>query len=188
MAKKQTSEREDRAVAFSQIAPDADVRARVWELHLRGVPRTRIGQKVGLDRHTVARMVADGYREVGADQRAEKRRMLDGAVARMRRIQEQAWDYCDADDARERSVLEAAVPGTRYQSQRGQYLKVILDAEKEISRLEGLYESLGEAEGAVVFRIIREVSDGSTAFSDALVSIADGRRPDAPTEADDDGE
>ena len=43
----------------------------------------------------------------------------------------------------------------RYQSQRSQYLRVILEVEREIARLCGLYESGGSFDGAVVFRIER---------------------------------
>lgn len=42
-----------------------------------------------------------------------------------------------------------------FQSQRSHYLRVILDAEREIARLMGLYESGWSYEGAVVFRIER---------------------------------
>lgn len=139
-----------------------DLRLRVWDLHLRGVPKARIAREVGLHRNTIARYIAQDYRDVGADVKANRKRKLLAAVARMRRIQEQAWNDHDADDARERSIIEATLNGqpggnTRYQSQRGHYLRVILDAEKEIARLEGLYEAPGEAEEpAVIFRIIRE--------------------------------
>ena len=42
----------------------------------------------------------------------------------------------------------------RYQSQRSRYLRIILDAEKEIARLEGLYESRADGGGEVVFRVV----------------------------------
>ena len=98
----------------------------------------------------------------------------------MRRIQEQAWDDHDADDERERQVLaltfaqaqaaQSQAPDSdaepsrkgressvsvKYQSQRSQYLRIILDAEKEIARLEGLYEGLLDADAAVAVTFIK---------------------------------
>ena len=46
-----------------------------------------------------------------------------------------------------------------YQSQRSQYLRVILDAEREIARLCGLYEAGVAVDGAVVFHIERVGSE-----------------------------
>jgi hypothetical protein len=97
----------------------------------------------------------------------------------MRRLQEQAWDDHDADDEREQAVLALSLPDAhaahvahaaqkdvkpsnvtvRYQSQRSQYLRVILDAEKEIARLEGLYESVLDIEGAVGFVVVKRAAD-----------------------------
>ena len=150
-------EGEGEQAGIVQHAADSDVRARVWELHLRGVTKARIGEMVGLHRNTVARYLAAMYRELGAERKGMMERKLLGAVARMRRVQEQAWLNHDADDERERAVLfgEAVKRGARYQSQRCQYLRVILEAEKEIARLEGLYEALGDDGGEVVFRIVR---------------------------------
>ena len=128
---------------------------RVWELHLRGLPRTRIAEQVGLHRVTVGRYIAACLREIGAEQRQQREQMLAAAVARMRAVQQQAWADHDADDERERSVLERGVQGTRYQSQRSQYLRIVLDAEREIARLCGLYEAGVALDGAVVFRIER---------------------------------
>lgn len=83
------------------------------------------------------------------------KRGLDGAVARMRRIQQQAWANHDADDKREREVLEKAEYGARYTSQRSAYLRLALDTEKEIARLEGLYaEDPSDVQG-VLFRVVR---------------------------------
>lgn len=157
---------------IAQGATDADRRARVWELHLRCMPQTRIAEQTGFHRTTVASIIKDWYREVGADRVEDQKEKLEAAISRMRRIQEQAWTDHDADDERERGVLERAIPGTRYQSQRGQYLKVILDAEKEIARLEGLYEALGDEMGAVVFRVVRDTSGGVAVTTDALVAIS----------------
>lgn len=161
------------------------VRARAWEMHLRGIPKTRIAQALSLDRGTVARIITACYAEVASDQKFNPARKLGEAVQRMRRLQEQAWVDHDADDEREQAVLalasspdgenggesESEPDGNkpegrkrgresnvtvRYQSQRSQYLRLILDAEKEIARLEGLYDSLLDVEGAVGFVVIRE--------------------------------
>ena len=152
----------DADIVSGQQEPSlADLRTRVWELHLRGLPRTRIAEQVGLNRQTVGRYIAACLREMGAEQREQREQMLASAVARMRRVQEQAWADHDADDEREVGVLRRAVPGSRYQSQRGQYLRVILDAEREIARLRGLYEAGLAVDGAVVFRLERVPEDDS---------------------------
>jgi len=189
---------QERAVAIRQTSSDGDVRARVWELHLRCVPKSRIGQVVGLDRHTVGKIVAQGYREVGADRKEEQKRKLESAIVRMRRIAEQAWNDHDADDERERSVLALMLDAgmesdeegnaskgrsmVRYQSQRSQYLRVMLDAEKEVARLEGLYEGLSEDVGAVVFKFVREgrpdPAGGATVTTAPYTAISDGGEDD----------
>jgi hypothetical protein len=54
----------------------------------------------------------------------------------MRLVEEQAWADHDADDG----------------GQRSRYLRIILDVEREIARLEGLYEvALDDGGGEVVF-------------------------------------
>lgn len=146
--------------------PALDVaRARVWELHLRGVPKRRIAEAVGMNRETVARWLAAELVPVQREGKRERERQLAEAIARLRRTQEQAWNDHDADDERERAFIEAAKPGARYQSQRAQYLRVIVDAEKEIARLLGLYDvgvmaavagiSSDGSGTAVVFRVER---------------------------------
>ena len=194
----------DAEIVSGQQEPSrADVRTRVWELHLRGLPRTRIAEQVGLNRQTVGRYIAACLREqMGAEQREQRERMLASAVARMRRVQEQAWADHDADDERERAVLalvlgvdavgadggeaqgekrdERARVGergsggralARYQSQRSQYLRVILDAEREIARLRGLYEGGTTVDGAIVFRIERLGTESASVFLARNVSI-----------------
>jgi hypothetical protein len=182
----------------TSLADGADVRTRVWELHLRGLPRTRIAEQVGLNRQTVGRYIAVCLREMGAEQRQKRRQMLAAAVARMRRVQQQAWEDHDADDERERSVLalvlgEGSSSGSeqgdghgerereraggrmmaRYQSQRSQYLRVILDAEREIARLCGLYEAGLAVDAAVVFRIERVASESTPSRADTVLDDAD---------------
>ncbi len=139
-------------------AKTRDLRERVWELHLRGVHKGEIAVQVGLHRNTVGRYIADCYREFGAERRARLKRKLESAVAHMQYVQRQAWVDHDADDARERAVLAASTPGVRYQSQRSAYLRLALDAEKEIARLEGLYADEVSDAVAIVFRIERVVS------------------------------
>lgn len=183
------------------LADVVDLRTRVWELHLRGLPRTRIAEQVGLNRQTVGRYITACLREMGAEQREQRERMLAAAVARMRRVQEEAWADHDADDERERAVLAlvvgeaGAIDGgeaqgekrdererggergsggrimARYQSQRAQYLRVILDAEREIARLHGLYEAGAAVDGAIVFRIERLGAEGLPGSSARNVSI-----------------
>lgn len=162
------------AARGEQEAALANVRSRVWELHLRGMPRARIAEQVGLHRVTVGRYIAACLREqMGAEQRQKREQMLAAAVARMRAVQQQAWADHDADDERERAVLErVGVPGgvTRYQSQRAQYLRVVLDAEREIARLVGLYE-VSVDEGVVVFRIER-VAVSEHVSGDGAVTVS----------------
>lgn len=132
-----------------------DKREQVWALHLRGLAKRQIAVQVDLHRDTVAKLINECYREFGAERRARLKRKLESAVAHMQHIQAQAWADHDADDARECAVLEAAVPGARYQSQRSQYLRLALDAEKEIARLEGLYADDVQETVGVLFRIER---------------------------------
>lgn len=197
------------------LADVVDLRTRVWELHLRGLPRTRIAEQVGLNRQTVGRYIAACLREqMGAEQREQRERMLASAVARMRRVQEQAWADHDADDERERAVLAlvvgeaGAIDGgeaqgekrdererggergsggrimARYQSQRAQYLRVILDAEREIARLHGLYEAGAAVDGAIVFRIERLGAEGLPGSSARNVSIETDTDTDAAGDED----
>jgi hypothetical protein len=116
-----------------------DQREWVWTLYLRGLSKRQIAAQVGFHRDTVARLVNACLRECGAERRARLTRKLDGAVARLRAVQAQAWEDHDADGA----------------EQRGAYLRVALDAEKEIARLEGLYAVHVRESAAVVFRIER---------------------------------
>jgi Homeodomain-like domain-containing protein len=143
------------------------VRARVWELHLRGVPKRRIAEAVGINRETVSRWLAAELGPVQREGKRERERQLAEAIARLRRTQEQAWNDHDADDARERAFIEAAKaqPGARYQSQRAQYLRVIVDAEKEIARLLGLYDV------AVMAAVAGVSSDGSGAGAGAGAAV-----------------
>ena len=156
-----------------QLVTEA-VRARVWEMHLRGVPKVRIAADVSLHRVTVAKIITACYAEVARDQKFAPARKLGEAVARMRRVQEQAWNDHDADDERERQVLALSMTqaadaedtkdakdarssnvSIKYQSQRSQYLRIILDAEKEIARLEGLYESLLDIDTGVAITFVK---------------------------------
>lgn len=185
--------------SMPQNATD-DLRARVWEAYLRGVAKAQIARAESLDRQTVTRIITACYAEIADERKRSNARKLDGAVGRMRRLQEQAWADHDADDERERQVLEmslaaantandantegvspesarksgvsdrqkganAANVSIRYQSQRSQYLRIILDAEKEIARLEGLYEGMLDVDGAVAvaFYRIGENSQGAVA-------------------------
>ncbi len=167
------------------------VRARAWEMHLRGIPKTRIAQALSLDRGTVARIITACYAEVASDQKFNPARKLGEAVTRMRRLQEQAWADHDADDEREQAVLALSVGGApadpdgkrgrdssgssvtvKYQSQRSQYLRIMLNAEKEIARLEGLYDSLLDVEGGAVFSIRMLSQEDVARLSGARKGIA----------------
>jgi hypothetical protein len=166
--------------ASVQQSPAEIARTRVWELHLRGLPKVRIAAEVNLDRGTVAKIINESYKEVAAERKVSNARKLNEAVARWRRLQEQAWNDHDADDERERQVLALGSGGQqsqqsqplsaemkdgmdarpsnvsiRFQSQRSQYLRIILDAEKEIARLEGLYENILDVDGAVGFVVVK---------------------------------
>ena len=188
--------------ASIQQTPAEMARARVWRLHMRGYPKVRIAAEVNLDRGTVSKIITAYYadiRDEGKSLRRDARRELDEAIQRMRMVQQQAWDDHDADDEREQRVLalsiaqanqvsdddeprkgrESAV-SIRYQSQRSQYLRIILDAEKEIARLEGLYEGLLDVEGAAVFRITKLSPEAASALS-----AANRRSLPAPAESSD---
>ena len=157
-----------------------DVRARAWGMYLSGAPKSRIARALALDRETVSRYIRACYAEVADERRMTLARKLDGAVARWRRVQEQAWDDHDADDEREGQVFAVALEraslgaregsdgasrraaahvSVRYRSQRSQYLRIILDAEREIARLEGLYEGALDDGEAVTFTISRRAEE-----------------------------
>ena len=174
-------------------------RARIWEMHLRGIPKTRIAADFLLARATVARVISACYAEVADERKQQMARKLGEAVQRMRLVQEQAWSDHDADDEREQRVLALSLAqaaadtntketkevrpsnvSIRYQSQRSQYLRIILDAEKEIARLEGLYEGLLDGEGAAVFRITKLSPEAASALS-----AANRRSLPAPAESSD---
>lgn len=164
-----------------QQFPAESSRARVWQLHLRGMSKVRIAAAVGLNRETVAKIIQQCYRDIAPERKISPARKLDAAVARWRLVQEQAWADHDADDERERQVLalgeqpsdgKDARPSNvtvRFQSQRSQYLRIILDAEKEIARLEGLYENILDVDGAVGFVVVkRDPASQSDSSSDSL--------------------
>ena len=197
--------------ASIQQSPAEIARARVWELHLRGLPKVRIAAEVHLDRGTVTKIINESYKEVAEERKLSNARKLNEAVARWRRLQEQAWEDHDADDERERQVLALGSSGQqsqpsgdakdgkdarqsnvsiRFQSQRSQYLRIILDAEKEIARLEGLYEGILDVDGAVGFVVIRRdqssQSDTSITQSGQIASSVAmaGIQPSADTSQD----
>lgn len=118
-----------------------DQREQVWTLHLRGLSMRQIALRLDLNRKTVARLLNECYREFGAERRARLKHKLDGAVAHMRHIQTQAWDDHDADDGAQKSA----------------HLRVALDAEKEVARLEGLYADDVSDLAAVLFSVERVV-------------------------------
>lgn len=201
--RRRTAGRQSRKLRAAEVEAK---RERVWELHLRGVPKSRIAKECDLSRDTVASLIAECYAEVQGERVEDMRARLAGAIARMRRVQEQAYRDHDADDERELSVLALMTGGggsaegvkgdekargrvmARYQSQRSQYLRVILDAEKEIARLEGLYESLADESGAVLFRIVglaqgAQISSSAhqAANSEGGVAAPSPARGDPPT-------
>jgi hypothetical protein len=140
---------------------DVDLRARIWTLHLRGLSFTAIGKDVDRGRETVARVVRACYHELRQDREDALLAAQDEAIAHMRHVQQQAWADHDEDDRREREILarEGDAP-VRYTSQRAAYLRVALDAEREIARLRGLYSLAAPAQGLddsaqFIFRIER---------------------------------
>jgi hypothetical protein len=137
-----------------------DLREQVWTLHLRGVSMRQIALRLTLNRKVVARLLGECEREFAAERRARLKRKLEGTIARMRHVQSQAWDDHDADDEREQASIKVSSEGAsdvRFQSQRSQYLRVALDAEKEIARLEGLYADDVSDLVAVLFSVERVV-------------------------------
>lgn len=148
-----------------QVSPLVADRVRAWELYLRGMSKAAIARELKRDRGTVAGWIQADYVDLERERVVKRQRDLLGAIARLRNVQRAAWADHDADDERERAVLAAAIPGTRYQSQRSQYLRVVMDAEREIARLCGLYEAGVLSEGTVVFRLERLSYDAVTGFS-----------------------
>ena len=202
MEREQAAEKQTGKQAGDRQIPTEEHRARVWEMHLRGMPKARIAAALALHRDTVRKIITACYAEAASERKFSPARKLDGAIQRMRRVQEQAWDDHDADDEREQSVLALSLAqaqqsssasgddgdpprkgressiSIRYQSQRSQYLRIILDAEKEIARLEGLYEGLLDVEGAgAVFRI-QKLSESDV----AALSARNSKRLPSPAE------
>lgn len=210
----------EQASEYHHVAESS--RARIWEMHLRGVPKTRIAEALGVNRATVARYITRMYAEAASERKFSPAAKLDGAIQRMRRVQEQAWTDHDEDDAREQDVLNTCMArathsddssdddgeeeapkrgrgrgrglgqrqeggssgaSVRYQSQRSQYLRIILDAEKEIARLEGLYEGLLDVEGGAVFSI-RKLAPSDV----ATLSARNTARLAAGSDSESDGE
>jgi hypothetical protein len=142
--------------ASIQQFPAESLRARVWEMHLQGVPKRRIAEMVDLNRETVARIIQRCYREIAPERKVSPARMLDMAVARMRHVEAQAWVDHDTDDGGHRSQL----------------LRLVLDVEKEIARLEGLYEvgalDAGEGDVTVTFVKLDEGPGGDAKLLDSV--------------------
>lgn len=136
---------------------DADLRGRVWSLHLRGHSFRAIAQDVGIYRESVARIVRACYAELGQDHEDALRGAQDEAIAHLRHIQRQAWSDHDLDAEREAEVLKLGAEGPRFMSQRAQYLRLALDCEREIARLRGLYGVVTPVDDVtqVVFHIER---------------------------------
>jgi hypothetical protein len=125
--------------------PD-DLREQVWTLHLRGRSQRQIALRLTLNRKVVARLLGECEREFAAERRARLKRKLENSIARMRHIQSQAWDDHDADDE-----------NGQEHSQKSLHLRLALDAEKEIARLEGLYADDVSDLVAVLFSVERVV-------------------------------
>jgi hypothetical protein len=135
---------------------------RALALWLRGESYAGIGRHLGVHRQTAAELVRQAYAEVRESGDLSGRQMVAEAVERMRTVQRQAWADHDADEEREVVLLERALAGglesVKIQSQRAQYLRVILEAEKEIARLQGLYDGYGgDVGGPFVMRLIKVV-------------------------------
>ena len=118
-----------------------DLREQVWMLHLRGVSMRQIALRLDLNRKVVARLLGECERAFGAERRARLKRKLERAIAGLRHVQAQAWDDHDSDEA----------------SQKSAHLRLALDAEKEIARLEGLYAGDVSDLAAVLFSVERVV-------------------------------
>jgi hypothetical protein len=170
------------------------VRAAVWRRHLRGESFSAISRALDLNARSVSRIVRACYQELGRDRKAVLAAALDESIERLRAVQRQAWSDHDEDDQRERAALASALDGrgdekggrkgkgarparsargdgARFTSQRAQYLRVALDAEREIARLRGLYGAvIPEMDATVVFRIER-VEPASAAGVDAVDAV-----------------
>lgn len=148
--------RRKRDVQLSQIV--GELKAKAWELHLRGATFPAIGEALGISRNTASGYIRAMYEDLAQDRHNSLNRPLNEAIERIRRVQAQAWADHDGDDERERQVLATVAPEgqspPRFLSQRAQYLRVILECEREIARLRGLNGALVmEDTPQVVFRI-----------------------------------
>jgi hypothetical protein len=96
MPVEQALEQARNQASMYQHAPEMDL-TRMWEMYLQGVPKTRIAEALGIERHTVARHLRAMYREVAEERKISNVCKLDMAVARMRCVGVQAWADHDAD-------------------------------------------------------------------------------------------
>lgn len=148
-----------------------DLREQVWTLHLRGLSMRQIALRLDLNRKAVARLLGECERAFGAERRARLKRKLERAIAGLRHVQAQAWEDHDSDDAAEKSEKSA-------------HLRLALDAEREIARLEGLYASDTPDLVAVLFRVERverteRVTSGGVVVTSARIVAEDGARDEA---------
>ena len=154
-------------------------RVRVWDLYLRGWSCKHIAAEVGINHVTARRIINQSYRDMGYDRKKTLEEKLAVAVERMRLVQRQAWIDHDqeVEDAeqiaprRSRRGRKAATNSseqpadamppmvTRRGVQRALFLRIVMDAELEIARLEGLYEGLQQPSIGTILEI-RRLPDG----------------------------
>lgn len=114
------------SVPVSTLVPIED---HAWQLHLRGYSYRDIARQLKLDKDTVNAYVKRIAKETAPARREKRQEWLRQAVSRLQNVQAHAWDYFDRS-----SDISA--------------LNTITNAEKEIARLRGLYDTATEDAGA----------------------------------------
>lgn len=100
-----------------------------YKLHLRNMSYRAIGARLGIDKTTAQRYVKQLERETAPRRKEAREKLLRGTIERLRGIAVEAADQLDETDARDARGA-AALLNTR------------LACEREIARLQGLYEHL----------------------------------------------
>lgn len=142
------------AIAADDLLDGLGVPDQAYRLHLRGLGVRVIGQKLGIDKDTAQRYVRQVEREMAPRRKETREKLLRTAIVRLRGIALEASEQLDHMAAdRERcndGRAAAALLNTR------------LNCEREIARLQGLFEHLvSDDEGAgIVITISRRAPAG----------------------------
>jgi predicted transcriptional regulator len=130
-----------------ETAPGVSRFERAFALYCQGMRTQAIAEELGVSAATVRRWRADYLRSLAADARAEQASQLVRSIESQRAIASAAWEAYE----RERTEGDAS----RHSGHGARYLSVALAAQREVARLQGLYERISREPPPVHITITR---------------------------------